>query len=128
MTLLVTVFAATVIFGIPLCLVLGMAGLAHFISIGKPVYFNVMIQRVFAGIDNIGLSCIPFFIIAGEVMNAGGVTKKLITFVREIIGFTRGGLAYAAVIMLKKTNVTDGGMIGPRMPAEATKEAAKSSG
>ena len=99
MTLLVVVFAATVILGVPLCFVLGMAGLAHFFTIGNPVYFNVMIQRVFAGIDNIGLTCIPFFIVAGEIMNAGGVTKELVDFVREIIGFTRGGLAYAAVIM-----------------------------
>jgi tripartite ATP-independent transporter DctM subunit len=76
-----------------------MTGVAHFISMGNYVYFNVMIQRVFAGIDNIGLTCIPFFILAGEVMNAGGVTKKLIDFVREIVGFARGGLAYAAVII-----------------------------
>ena len=76
MTFMVIVFAATVIFGVPLCFVLGMAGLSHIIALGNDAYFNVLIQRVFAGVDNIGLTCIPFFIIAGEIMNVGGVTKN----------------------------------------------------
>jgi len=45
------------------------------------------------------LTCIPFFIIAGELMNASGVTEKLIDFIRAIVGPLRGGLAYVVVIV-----------------------------
>lgn len=99
MGLVMLVFVGTVILGVPVAFVLGMAGLAHFISIGNPAFFNVLINRIFSGIDNIGLIAIPFFILAGEVMNAGGVTKRLVDFVREMMGHVRGGLAYSTIVM-----------------------------
>ena len=45
------------------------------------------------------LTCIPFFIIAGELMNASGVTQKLIDLVRALVGHFRGGLAYVVVLV-----------------------------
>ncbi|MCL2616316.1 MAG: TRAP transporter large permease, partial [Defluviitaleaceae bacterium] len=93
------VFAGTILLGFPIAFVLGLSGLDHFIAIGNPMFLDVMVNRIFSGIDNIGLMAIPFFILAGEFMNVGGVTKRIVDFVREIVGFVSGGLAYAVVII-----------------------------
>lgn len=99
MWLVVLVFAVTLIVGIPICVVLGLAGLTHLSVIGVEPYFNVVIQKVFAGMSVSSLTCIPFFIMAGELMNASGVTQKLIDFVRSLVGQFKGGLAYVVVVV-----------------------------
>jgi tripartite ATP-independent transporter DctM subunit len=94
-----TLFILTLLLGVPMAVVLGVAGVVHIFEIGNPAFLNVITQRVFAGMDVVGLTCIPFFIVAGEVMNASGVTSKLLEFIRALIGHVKGGLAYATVII-----------------------------
>lgn len=55
-------------------------------------------QKMFSGIDNFGLLAIPLFMLAGELMNGGGITTRLVSFARVLIGHYRGGLAYVTVI------------------------------
>lgn len=95
----IAVFLVTLILGVPICVVLGLAGLTHIATMGVDSYFNVVTQKVFAGMSVSSLTCIPFFIIAGELMNASGVTQKLIDFVRALVGHFRGGLAYVVVLV-----------------------------
>lgn len=83
--------------GIPIAFALGITGIIHVFALDNPSYLNIVVQRMFTGINNISLICIPFFVMAGEIMNAGGVTKKLLDAVRELVGWARGGLAYAAI-------------------------------
>lgn len=90
-------FLASLFAGIPIAFVLGITGVVHVFVLDNAAYFNIIVQRMLAGVNNISLICIPFFIMAGEIMNAGGVTKKLLDAVRELIGWVRGGLAYATV-------------------------------
>ncbi|MGL5437206.1 MAG: TRAP transporter large permease [Lachnospiraceae bacterium] len=90
-------FLIVLLAGIPIAFVLGITGIVHIFAIGNMSYYNIIVQRMFAGINNISLICIPFFVIAGEIMNAGGITKKLLDAVREVIGWKKGGLAYASV-------------------------------
>ncbi len=97
MTKALGAFIIALLAGIPIAFVLGITGVVHVIALGNESYFNIIVQRMFTGINNISLICIPFFIMAGEIMNAGGVTKKLLDAVREIIGWTKGGLAYATI-------------------------------
>ena len=66
---------------------------------GDMSYFGAIINRMFAGLNSTGLSAIPFFIIAGEMMNEGGITKRLFALFRELVIQIRGGLAYAVVIV-----------------------------
>ena len=99
MIAVIAVFLSTLILGVPICVVLGLAGVTHIASIGVSSYFNVITQKVFAGMSVSSLTCIPFFIMAGELMNACGVTQKLINFVRALVGHFRGGLAYVVVIV-----------------------------
>lgn len=55
-------------------------------------------QRMTTGIDNFALLAIPFFILAGEIMNTGGIAKRLIDFAKSLIGSLPGGLAFVNVI------------------------------
>jgi tripartite ATP-independent transporter DctM subunit len=93
------VFIVLMIIGVPIAFVLGIMGTVHTISLGNPRYMLVIIQRLFDQIDMTSLTCLPFFILAGEIMNAGGVTSRLLGFVREVIGWLKGGMAYACVVI-----------------------------
>jgi len=99
MIAVVAVFVVTLILGVPICFVLGLAGLTHITTMGVDAYFNIVSQKIFAGMSVSSLTCIPFFIMAGELMNACGVTQKLIDFVRSLVGHFRGGLAYVVVLV-----------------------------
>lgn len=55
-------------------------------------------QRMTTGIDNFALLAIPFFILAGEIMNTGGIAKRLIDFAKSLIGSLPGGLAFVNII------------------------------
>ncbi|WP_369282478.1 TRAP transporter large permease [Oscillibacter sp. GMB15532] len=99
MIAVLTVFLVTLVLGVPICFVLGLAGFAHVMTMGVDSYFNILTQKIFAGMNVSSLTCIPFFIMAGELMNASGVTEKLIDFVRTLVGHFRGGLAYVVILV-----------------------------
>lgn len=79
-------FIVLLLAGVPIVFVLGITGLTHVATMGNAAFFNILTQKVFAGINVGSLTCIPFFIMAGELMNASGVTQKLIDFVRSLVG------------------------------------------
>ena len=59
---------------------------------------NVLLRNVFNGIDSFILMAIPFFILAGNVMNRGGITLRLVEFAQSLIGHRRGGLAHVNIM------------------------------
>jgi tripartite ATP-independent transporter DctM subunit len=97
MILAIIIFAVALIIGIPIAVALALFGLIHILTMDNPAFTNVLVQRMFSGVNVLSLSCIPFFILAGELMNSGGVTKRLLDFFREMIGRVHGGLAYCTV-------------------------------
>jgi tripartite ATP-independent transporter DctM subunit len=99
MIFVVAVFAISLLIGVPICFVLGLTGVAHLMSIGTEQYFNIIVQKMFGGMSVSSLICIPFFIVAGDLMNAGGITVKLLDFIRSLVGHFRGGLAYVVVVV-----------------------------
>jgi tripartite ATP-independent transporter DctM subunit len=58
----------------------------------------LVLQRVYAGIDSFPLLAIPFFLLAGKLMEAGGITRRLVDFAFYLVGWIRGGLAHVAVL------------------------------
>lgn len=96
MIIVAAVFIVTLLAGIPIAFVLGLTGFIHLWTL-DPSYFVVIPQRMFSGINNSSLTAIPFFIVAGELMNGGGLTERLLKFVKELVGFVKGGLAYATI-------------------------------
>jgi C4-dicarboxylate transporter DctM subunit len=82
--------------GVPIAWALGISGLGAIVLMG--VALNTVPQKVFSGMDCFPLMCIPFFILAGELMAKGGLTKRLLNFAVLLVGFVRGGLALANVV------------------------------
>src|SRR5665648_1032225 len=58
----------------------------------------VIPQRMFTAIDSFSFLAIPFFMLAGSFMSAGGVTKRLIAFANSLVGFIQGGLALVVAV------------------------------
>ena len=90
LTILIVVFIGGLAIGIPVAITLGLASMAYLLSAGIPLV--VMPQKMYAGIDVFVLLCIPGFILAGNLMNRGGITERIVRFANALVGWARGGL------------------------------------
>jgi len=98
MTFIIAIsFIIIMLLGIPVAFVIGLTVLIYMLLTDLPLV--LIPQRMFVGIDVFILMCVPFFILAGGIMNAGGLTKRLIRFAYILVGTIRGGLAYVTVIV-----------------------------
>jgi tripartite ATP-independent transporter DctM subunit len=86
----------TLLAGLPLPFSIGVASLAAVVALDVPLV--VVPQRLVAGMDSFAFLAIPFFLLVGEVMNAGGLTARIIKFANAIVGHMRGGLAQITVV------------------------------
>ena len=89
-TILFTVFILGLVLGIPVAVTLGLSSLAYIVASGLPPV--VMPQKIYAGMDVFVLLSIPGFILAGNLMNRGGITERIIRFANSLVGWVRGGL------------------------------------
>lgn len=89
-------FLVCLFVGVPVAFSLGIASLAYFVGAGMPI--TTFAQRFFAGIDSFTLLCIPGFTLAGNLMNQGGISDKLMDFCEKIVGHLTGGMAYANIL------------------------------
>lgn len=84
------------VIGVPISVSLGMSTLFTVISLGLSI--AVIPQRVFTSLDSSSIMAIPFFVLAGNLMSDGGISRRLVDFCNSIIGNVRGGMAYAMVL------------------------------
>ena len=94
--LVVAVFIFTIIIGVPVSFALGITAVIGFVIGDLPL--AKMAARTFTSIDTFPLLAGPFFILAGEIINRGKVTEKIIRFAEELVGHIRGGLAFTNVL------------------------------
>ncbi|WP_434054001.1 MAG: TRAP transporter large permease [Roseibium sp.] len=87
---LFAVFVGSLVIGIPVAIALGLSSLSYLLVSGIPLV--VVPQKVYAGIDVFVLLSIPGFILAGNLMNNGGITERIIRFANALVGWVRGGL------------------------------------
>lgn len=64
----------------------------------QSVYFSALMSRLFSGMNSFPLMAVPFFILAGELMNQGGITRSIVRFSQSLIGHYRGGLAQVNIL------------------------------
>jgi len=88
-------FILLIFLGVPVAFGLGISSLIYLVINDIPLI--IAAQKMYAGIDSFVLVCIPGFILAGNLMNTGGITKRIISFSNALVGFIRGGLALANV-------------------------------
>ncbi len=98
--MLVILFAlllALITLGVPILLVMGIVGLFGILSDPGlvPALFP---QKMFAMLDNFSLLALPYFILAGELVSAGGISKRLVEFAEAVVGHWRAGLGHASVV------------------------------
>lgn len=82
--------------GVPIAISLGGATLITVIFLQVPL--SVIGQRIFTGLDSISIMAIPFFVLAGNLMTKGGISRRLVNLSNSIIGNFRGGMGYAMVL------------------------------
>ena len=93
--ILVAVFVIGLVIGLPVAVVLGLSSLCYLLVTGiAPV---VMPQKMYAGMDVFILLSIPGFILAGNLMNQGGITERIIRFANALVGWITGGLGLTNV-------------------------------
>ena len=81
--------------GVPITYSLGIASLWFFLVSDLPL--TTFAQKLAVSVDSFTLISLPFFIIAGNVMNRGGITRRLFTFCNDLLGNIKGGLNYVTV-------------------------------
>ncbi|RFU70122.1 TRAP transporter large permease [Peribacillus saganii] len=82
---------------VPVALSLGLASSISLVSDGN-MPLIVLIQRMFAALDLFPLMAIPFFILAGSLMETGGISRRLVNFANSLVGGMTGGLAVVTVV------------------------------
>ena len=89
-------FVILLVIGVPISISIGASAVLGCLSLGYPMV--VIGQKMVSGIDSFLLIAIPLFIFAGNLMNAGSITKKIFNTARELVGWIPGGLGHANVI------------------------------
>lgn len=90
--LIISTFLISAFIGIPIAFVLGLTAIGYFAFISN-VPITIVAQSIYSGTDSFVLLAIPFFILAGELMNRTGITRDLIKFVDIFLGKLPGALA-----------------------------------
>ncbi|MBL9188208.1 MAG: TRAP transporter large permease [Opitutaceae bacterium] len=93
------VFAVLLFAGVPISFAIGTAALAALLmSLDPAAATTVVAQRLATGLDSFALLAIPFFILSGQLMNRGGIARRLIDLAKVVVGRLPGGLAYVNVL------------------------------
>lgn len=88
---------AAMALGMPIAFALLVCGTALMLFMGQ-FDAQILAQNVIAGADNFVLMAVPFFILAGELMNAGGLSKRIVQMASAWVGHIRGGLGYVTIL------------------------------
>jgi tripartite ATP-independent transporter DctM subunit len=93
---LILMLFSLIAIGAPITFSLGVSSLTFFIINGIPL--SIFAQKLAMSVDSFPLLALPFFILAGNLMNNGGITKRLFKFANAFLGGIRGGLSYVCIL------------------------------
>lgn len=95
--LLFGILIALFIVNIPVAVALGLASMIV-LMIQDSVPLMVVVQKMFTSTDSFSLMAVPFFVLAGKLMETGGISKRLVDFASTIVGRFHGGLAIVSIV------------------------------
>ncbi|MCK5821561.1 MAG: TRAP transporter large permease subunit [Bacteroidales bacterium] len=96
--ILVISFIVLLLIGVPVAFSIGIAAvLTMFVGIAPMATFTTLAQRMATSLDSFPLLAIPFFVFAGQLMNRGGIAKRLINLAKLMVGWIPGGLAFVNI-------------------------------
>jgi len=108
LTLLIVTLLALFVLNMPVAFALAGASLVFMLFSGGGMSLEVLPQKMASGADSFPLLAVPFFVLAGALMNTGGITHRLVRFANVLVGHIRGGLAHVVVV----TNMIMAGISG----------------
>lgn len=91
-------FLFFLITGVPIALALGVGAMIYLYVTGNGALILAFPQKMLGGVDNFVLLTIPLFLLAGALMNVGGITERIIVFARAMVGHRRGGMSSVTVL------------------------------
>ena len=97
MTMLL-IFLALLVIGLPLAFCLLIAGFSYFLM-ADSLPMTVAVQRLVASSQSFPLLAVPFFILAGHIMNHSGITRRLVSFSNLLVAWIAGGLAHVTIVL-----------------------------
>lgn len=97
LALFLVVLLGCIAIGMPIAFALLMTGIALMLQMGM-LDSQLVTENLVSGANNFSLMAIPFFILAGELMNAGGITRRIINLGLAILGHKQGGMGYVAIV------------------------------
>jgi tripartite ATP-independent transporter DctM subunit len=97
-----------IMINVPIAVAMALTAITFFVGLGNGSLLTMLPQRMYASTTGFTLLAIPFFILAGNLMNTGGVTSRIFRFAKAVVGHVPGGLGQVCVI----ANVIFSGMSG----------------
>lgn len=98
MLVVAIVFFVLLFLNMPVAFAIGIASLMYFL-VGSDLPIEITTQRMVAGTQSFPLLAVPFFILAGNLMNASGITDRLIRFSNALTGHLKGSLAHVSIVL-----------------------------
>ncbi|MCB9949049.1 MAG: TRAP transporter large permease [Rhodospirillaceae bacterium] len=89
---------ALVLLGVPIAVAMGLTAVLSFVFLDEARMLLVMAQRMYSATTGFTLLAIPFFILAGNLMNTAGITQRIFDFALALVGHLRGGLGHVNVV------------------------------
>lgn len=127
MTLLLISLGLLLVLGVPIAYSLGLSGFLYFI-VKQPMLIAILPQRLYAGMESYSMIALPLFCLMGYLMNAGGITTRLIDFSLLFVGRMRGGLGLVNVLSsmifggISGSSVSDTASVGAVLIPEMKKK------
>jgi len=87
-----------ILLGVPVAASMGLVAVMTFVFLGEGFVLPMLAQRMYSATTGFTLLAIPFFILAGNLMNTGGITRRIFRFALALVGHFRGGLGHVNVV------------------------------
>jgi len=98
MLILLAPFLTLILLGLPIFLSMGVSSFIFIMVNYRTISLLAIPENMVARLDSYGFLAIPFFFLAGDLMNTGGITKRLVSFSDTLVGHIRGGLSHVAIV------------------------------
>ena len=91
------VFVLVLLIGCPIAIALLLGGIVPIMAL-TDIPLGIVVQRLFSSANSYSMMAVPFFILAGNLMDTGGVSKRLVNLARSLVGWLPGGLAVVSFL------------------------------
>jgi tripartite ATP-independent transporter DctM subunit len=98
LSVMIVVFILLLVAGMPVAFVMGFAASLYLLFSPQASFLDMAAEKLFGGMDSFILMCIPYFILAGEIMTRGRIADRIVDFSNLVVGRWRGGLAHVNVL------------------------------